>query len=102
MAWRVLANSSLSSLRSRARPRSAVSRKTIVRVMPGCRRRPVERSVKIGEAGPRAPGSFVRQVRGQRSSVLELSKIVDADQRGDGLAMLADRHGAVAVASFGD
>src|SRR6202034_1589127 len=61
----------------------------------------VERSVQSIEADTAASRSLVRQVRRQRRAIFEVSKVVDADQRSNRLAMLADGHGAVPLPGLG-
>jgi len=63
---------------------------------------PVERSIQSIEADPAAPGGLVRQMRRQRRAIFEVSEVVDADQRSDWLAVLADGDGAVALPGLGD
>lgn len=100
-ARRVRANRSLSSLRIRARLRSAVARKTTVRLMTRFRVHPVECGIQFIEAAPAATGSLVRQVRGQCGAVLKVGEVIDIDQGDYRLAMLADGDGAVGLPRFG-
>ena len=41
-------------------------------------------------------------MRGQRRAILQVSKVIDIDERDDGLAMLGDRDGTVGVPGLGD
>jgi hypothetical protein len=63
---------------------------------------PIERSIQSIEADPAAPVGLVRQVRRQRRAIFEIGEVVDADQRSNRLAVLADGDGAVALPGLGD
>ena len=54
------------------------------------------------EADPVSPGGLIRQVRRQRRAILKVSKIINTDQRGDGLAVLADGDRTVAAPRLGN
>jgi hypothetical protein len=41
-------------------------------------------------------------VRGQRRAILKVREVIDVDERDDGLAVLADRDGAVGMPGLGD
>jgi hypothetical protein len=63
---------------------------------------PVERCIQSIEADPATPGGLVRQVRRQRRAIFEVGKVVDADQHGNRLAVLADGDGTVALPGLSD
>jgi len=63
---------------------------------------PVEYCIQLIQAYPVSPGGLVRQVRGQRRPVLKVGEVIDVVQRGDRLAVLADRDGTVAVPRLAD
>jgi hypothetical protein len=63
---------------------------------------PVERCIQSIEADPAAPSGLVRQVRRQRRAIFEVGEVVDTDQRGDRLAVLADGDGTLALPGLGD
>ena len=102
MARRIRANASLSSLRTWARVRSAVSRKTTVRPPDGLSVDPVECGVQRVETDSAPPSGLLGEVRGQRRAILQASKVIDIDGRDDGLAVLGDRDGTVGVPGLGD
>ena len=58
---------------------------------------PVECGVQIGESGPRLPGGFTDQMGCQGRKFFQADEIIDADQCGAGLAVIADHHGNVAA-----
>jgi membrane fusion protein, multidrug efflux system len=60
------------------------------------------RSVEVGERSAAAAGCLVSEVGRQRRLVLQVGEVVDTDQRGYRLAVVADGHGAVAVPCLGD
>ncbi len=60
------------------------------------------RGIQVIEAYPASPGGLVRQVRRQRRAILKVREIIDVDQCGDRLAVLADGDGTVALPRLGD
>jgi hypothetical protein len=63
---------------------------------------PVERGIQVIEAYTFSPGGLVRQVRRQRRAILKVGEVIDVDQRGDWLAVLADGDRTVALPRLGD
>ena len=62
---------------------------------------PVEEYGAIGY-NDAPPGGLVRQVRRQRGTVLKIGEIIDVDQCGDRLAMLADGDRTMTLPHLGD
>jgi hypothetical protein len=63
---------------------------------------PAERRIQFIEAHPVAAGGLVRQVLGQRRAVLKVGEIIDVDNCGDWLAVLANGDRTVALPRLGD
>lgn len=63
---------------------------------------PVERGVQRVETDPAVPSGLLGEVRGQRRAILQICKVIDIDERDDGLTMLGDRDGTVGMPGLGD
>jgi hypothetical protein len=63
---------------------------------------PVKRGIQRVQTDTAAPSGLLGEVRGQRRTILKVSKVIDIDERDDGLAVLGDRDGTVGVPGLGD